>query len=228
LHQALSESLAEYRVLARHGRLFPLLLAVAATFSGVALVVHIVSGLSLRLALAGTTALMLLAIVAVWRLADPARRRRIRRVAAMGATAGVLALLAYDLSKWLLSRLDPSPYNPFEAIRAFGMLLVGTGARADVVLAAGTAFHAVNGICFGIAFAFLFGGRGVLAGIGWGLFLELFQLLLYPGWLSPAFFKEFVQISGLAHVVYGASLGLLCRRLLPASGSGLWTDSSRR
>lgn len=211
-----------------HGRLLPLLLAVAATFSGVALVVHIVSGLSLKLVLAGTTTLMLLVIVAVWRRADPHRRRRIRTVASMGAAAGVLALLAYDLSKWLLSHLDPSPYNPFEAIRAFGMLLMGTGAPAGAVLAAGTAFHAVNGICFGIAFAFLFGSRGVLAGIGWGLFLELFQLLLYPGWLSPAFFKEFAQISALAHVVYGASLGLLCRRLLPDSGGDVWADLNRR
>ena len=49
----------------------------------------------------------------------------------------------------------------------------------------------------------------------WGLFLETFQLTLYPGWLDIRTYSEFATISALSHVVYGATLGLLARAILP-------------
>ena len=45
----------------------------------------------------------------------------------------------------------------------------------------------------------------------WGLFLEAFQLTLYPDWLGIRFVDEFVRISALSHLAYGASLGLIAR-----------------
>ena len=44
-----------------------------------------------------------------------------------------------------------------------------------------------------------------------GLFLEAFQLTLYPDWLGIRFVDEFVRISALSHIAYGASLGLIAR-----------------
>ena len=191
-------------------------LGVGATFSGAALVMHILIGVSLRFALVVAGALVVLALAVVWRRAAPPLRQAITRRAGVGLVAGVLALVAYDASKWALSQLDPSPYNPFEAVRAFGLLLVGEAQPGAIVLSAGAGFHVLNGVCFGIAFVFLFGYRGVLAGMVWGVFLETFQLALYPGWLGTELVAEFVQISAASHLVYGATLGLVCKNRLRA------------
>ena len=126
-----------------------------------------------------------------------------------------------DVIKTILSQLDPSPFDPFHAIQIFGQLLAGTNADPVLVAAAGTAFHLVNGTSFGVAYLFLFARdgaipvrRALLTGVGWGLFLETFQLTLYPGWLDIRLYQEFATISALSHIAYGATLGLLARWVL--------------
>lgn len=73
--------------------------------------------------------------------------------------------------------------------------------------------HLLNGTSFGVAYLFLFARdgrtsvrRALLTGVGWGLFLETFQLTLYPGWLDIRLYQEFATISALSHIVYGATL----------------------
>lgn len=185
----------------------------SALFSGAALVAHIETGASLPLVLLLLAAIVFVAVASVWRRAAPVTRTALRRLTVVGTAAGLIATLAYDLSKLLLSRLDRMSYNPFEAVRVFGVLLTGSRSPA-IAYVAGTAFHIVNGTAFGVAFSILLGRRGVLAGIAWGLGLELFQLTLFPGWLDIHAYDEFVQVSSLGHVVYGTTLGLLCRRWL--------------
>jgi len=138
-------------------------------------------------------------------------RRRLTFQLKVGLAAAVIATGAYDLTRFTLSRLDSSPYNPFEVIRIFGMLLVGASAGSTVVYSAGAAFHILNGLCFGIAYWLLFGRYGVWAAVVWGAFLEVFQLTLYPGWLNIRFYREFMQISATSHLIYGAVLGLGCK-----------------
>ena len=179
-------------------------------FSGTALVAHILTGVSLALAVVFSAGIMGAAVAMGWNRATASGRALILRRAKVGLLAGVLSTGAYDTSKYLLSQLDPSPYNPFEAIRLFGVLLVSSSAPKSLIYGAGSAFHALNGICFGMGYCFLFGHRGIVAGTAWGLFLELFQLTLYPGWLDIRFYREFVLISALSHVVYGAVLGRSC------------------
>src|SRR5438094_6149869 len=89
-------------------------------FSGVALVTHIVSGVSLRLALALGGFVPALAFVLVWRRMELNARRRLVRQLEVGLVAGVIATGAYDLTRFGLSGWDSSAYNPFEAIRIFG------------------------------------------------------------------------------------------------------------
>ena len=187
------------------------MLGVGALFSGAALVSYIVFDFDLRIALGVTLAMLIVAVALVWRRATPRGRSTIARVAAIGAVAGIVATIAYDTSRWALSQLDPSEYQPFEALRGFGHALTGEGSSATTRLVVGTAFHALNGVTFGVAFAFLFGRRGILFGIGWGLVLELVQVSLYPGWLDIRAYDEFVRISALGHIVYGATLGWLVR-----------------
>lgn len=190
------------------------LVGVAFLFSGAALVMHILAAVPLRAGLVTTFAAAGLVLTAAWRRSDGPARARLRSRVVVGVAAGVVALAAYDAAKWLLGRVDPSPFDPFGAIRTFGVLLAGPAASDTVVVAAGVAFHVLNGVLFGVAFCVLFGHRGVVTGVLWGLFLELFQSALYPGWLDIRFYQEFLGISFLGHVVYGATLGFLCQRWL--------------
>lgn len=192
--------------------------AAAALFSGVALLATILGDVPLLISLAITTTMLAIALPVLISRADPARRRWLARTALVGAGAGLLATVCYDVSRAGLSQLDPSPYNPFEAVRVFGVLLVGESAAPSAVYAAGVAFHFVNGTSFGVAYTLLFARSGqtsvrraVLMGMGWGLFLELFQLSLYPGWLDIRAYDEFVRVSFMGHLVYGATLGLAAR-----------------
>ena len=183
-------------------------------FSGAALLMHILAQVPLRTGLATTFGVAGFAVVLVWRREDDAGRRRLKARVGVGLAAGVAALVVYDVAKWVLAAVDPSPFDPFGAIGTFGVLLAGPGASAPVVLGAGVGYHVLNGVLFGVAFCVLFGHRGVVAGALWGLFLELFQSTLYPGWLDVRFYAEFLGISFLAHVAYGATLGYLCKRWL--------------
>lgn len=194
----------------RDGILFTVL-GVGALFSGAALVSHIVAGFSLPLALTLTATIFVLAVGLAWRRASREERVRLARLIKVGLLSGLLATVAYDASKFALSQWDTSSYNPFEAIRLFGMALVDSSTLESMVYTTGTAFHVLNGVSFGVGYCFLFGHRGILAGIAYGLFLELFQLMLFPGWLDIRFYREFVQISSFSHVVYGAVLGLSCQ-----------------
>jgi hypothetical protein len=208
------------------------LLAGLAMFSGVALLVHMLGGIDLRLSLATGCLVVAVGLGHTLLRSDPAERRRIARGIGGGAVAGVLATMTYDLSKAGLSVLDPSPYNPFHAIRVFGQALAGAAASERSIVAAGAGFHLLNGMMFGVAYTFLFArdgavapGRALGTGVAWGIFLELFQLTLYPGWLDIRTYTEFATISALGHIVYGATLGILVRTLLRGSHA---TTSVRR
>jgi hypothetical protein len=202
------------------GRLRPLL-AFGGVFSGVALLLNILGGVSLGLALLVMTTLLVVIFAAVLVISSPESRSWMLRTIAVGIAVGFSATIIYDVTKTILSQLDPSPFDPFHAIQIFGELLVGTSSDPALITAAGTAFHLVNGTSFGVAYMFLFardGGiserRALVTGIGWGLFLEAFQLTLYPGWLDIRLYQEFATISAISHVLYGATLGLVGRWVL--------------
>ena len=193
-------------------------LAIAFLATGAAVLLHILTRVSLRLGVAAALLVILAALLVVLRHADPVTQSHLRTRLRIGVFSGLVATATYDASRWALSQLDPSPYLPFEAIKAFGRLLAGVDASPLAVWLSGFALHAMNGIAFGVAFAIVLGGRGILVGVAWGLFLEIFQVTLYPGWLNVAAYKEFVTISGLGHIVYGATLAWMVRALLNRSG----------
>jgi hypothetical protein len=189
-------------------------LGILALGSGAALITYIVAGISLVVGFAFAVLLQVAGSAIVWLRASPSKRRHLSRIALVGLSSGVLASAMYDLTKFLLSHFDSMVYNPFDVIRTFGVALLGASAPPMSAYSAGATFHMFNGVMFGLGFAFLFGRRGVLAGIAWGFFLEAFQLALFPGWLHIKAFQEFAQVSALSHVVYGAVLGLLCSHWL--------------
>ncbi|HEX7472378.1 MAG TPA: hypothetical protein VF323_04795, partial [Candidatus Limnocylindrales bacterium] len=164
---------------------------VASLANGLALLLYILGRVPLPLLLAVTWTVAVLALATMGALSEPSNRARLRRYIAIGFAAGIVATLAYDVTKAILSQVDPSPFNPFEATRIFGTILIGVDAPPTLIAIVGWAFHLTNGCTFAIAFGCLFarGGRisvrrGILTGMAWGLFLETFQLALYPGWLD--------------------------------------------
>ena len=191
-------------------------------FSGAALLMHILGGVPLLVGLAGMAIVAVGAFAYVWRQLNPLVRAQLRSHVRIGIAAGVLAVVAYDIAKWGLAVLDPSSFDPFGAVPIFGALIVGTSAPTEWLMAAGIGYHVLNGVTFAVAYSVLFGRRGALAGIGWGVFLEAFQFTLYPGWLNTAaVYAEFVTISFFAHVVYGATLGYVCKRGLTRTRGGV-------
>jgi len=190
--------------------------------SGAAVLATIVAGVSLQLSLAFAIGLWVAVAVFLWVRTRPEARNGVATGAIAGAIAGFVATVLYDTARWALSHLDPAPYNPYEAVRVFGVLLTGAAADAgDVgVMTVGVAYHFLNGTAFGVAYALLLARRdaGVVwalaTGIAWGVGLELFQLTIYPGWLDIRAYDEFVRVSFLGHVVYGATLGLACHHVL--------------
>lgn len=203
----MSRLVRRYRLSSLGGRL----VGVLALFSGAALLTHIIWRVSLSLALAAAVLVLVFSAVMLWRRATIGQRAMLSRLVKVGAASGLVATVSYDAAKYALSQLDPSPYNPFEAVRIFGTLLLGQSASEAAIYAVGTTFHLLNGVSFGVAYCFLFRRQGIIAGVAWGLFLEMFQLTLYPGWLDIRLYSEFAQISALSHIVYGLVLGKACQ-----------------
>ena len=112
-----------------------------------------------------------------------------------GLVAGALATLAYDGIRWIIERLDLVSVNSFQAIRIFGAGLTGAGATGNAALAAGWAFHAINGFGFGLAYVFVAAGRRWGWAVAYALVLESFMIMLYPGWLGFSMSGEFLTVS---------------------------------
>ncbi|MEV4417449.1 DUF6789 family protein [Catellatospora sp. NPDC049609] len=195
---------------------------VAAVFlaSGAALLVYILSGVSLRwtfLALGLTAAIV--ATVVIRRLPDARRARVLRRIA-VGAVAGLAATLAYDAVRIALVEFAGLKLRPFEAWRLFGLALAETDQDRPWVFWLGVAFHLCNGVAFGVAYTVALGRRGIWPAIAWALVLETFMVSVYPGWLGLKALDEFLSVSITGHIVYGIVLGWLARHLLTSTRWG--------
>lgn len=188
--------------------------------TGAALLIYIASGISLLAA----GALVLLAAVGIglviWRRVDVQDRAALRRLLWAGAIAGLLATSAYDLSRFLLIEVTGIAFWPFDIFNVFGQALVGAGFSGPWVRLLGVLYHFANGIGFALAYTVVAGKRGVLAGIVWAMILELLMVTVYPGWLDMRALDEFLQVSVLGHIVYGAVLGYSARWLLSAREAG--------
>jgi hypothetical protein len=130
----------------------------------------------------------------------------------VGLLAGLLATIAYDVSRWAVEVTNLTQTNSFVAIRAFGFGLTGRPRNDGIAMAAGWAFHYVNGVGFAVAYLFVAARRRWWWAIGYALVLESFLVTLYPGWLNLQLSSEFLSVSIGGHVAYGTVLGLMARR----------------
>jgi hypothetical protein len=204
----------------------------AAGFSGLAVIATILTGAPLVVFEVGLAIVPLVAAAVIVRRAPRAVVIEVWGVVRIGLIVGALATLCYDVTRTALSYLDPSPYNPFEAVRHFGLGVTPIGAPAPVVMAAGFVVHFVNGSAFGVIYASAAGRNArtlrsaVIGGVAWGLTLEFIQSILYPGWLHiTTVLGEFLLISGLGHLCYGACLGMGVRSLMRRDRSRLGLEA---
>lgn len=182
--------------------------------SGAALVVFIVLGLSLVAGLAAAWAAAATGLWWVWTRGSAEARHRLRESVQVGLVAGVAALIAYDVSRLAAVELLGLKTKPFEAFRSFGDALLPGRSRTGAALVVGICYHVINGLTFSIAYTGLFGRRGVLTGVFYGLGLELAMITLYPGWLNIKTIDEFAQMSIVGHLCFGAVLGASTKTLL--------------
>jgi len=189
-------------------------LAILPLATGAALVVHILTGVSLGLALLATIVLVLAMGVLAWSRLTPAIRQQVRRRAIAGAISGVLATIVYDLSRLLLIDVFHYTFWPFDIFSIFGQAIAGTNLAPILITAIGVIYHYTNGILFSIAYVVLLARRPWWTGILWALGLEAFMLALYPGWLHIQAYNEFVSLSMLGHIAYGIVLGITSKKIL--------------
>jgi hypothetical protein len=189
-------------------------LAALSLTSGAALVVHILSHISLGLALLVAGMIVVSIGGFVWiRLAPTARVTVAQRIQ-VGLAAGLLATLAYDSSRWIIVTLFHDTFWPFDVFPIFGYAIAGSNIPHNVATIIGTLYHYTNGVLFAIAYTILFAPRGWWAGVLWALVLETLMLTIYPGWLHPRAFNEFVSVSILGHLAYGSVLGSFSQQAL--------------
>ena len=103
---------------------------------------------------------------------------------------------------------------PFDVFPIFGYAIAGSNVPHNVATIIGTFYHYTNGVLFAIAYTILFAPRGWWAGVLWALVLEALMLTIYPGWLHPRAFNEFVSVSILGHLAYGSVLGSFSQQAL--------------
>ncbi len=188
--------------------------ALVALTSGAALVITILFRTSLKLTLIAVLVITAgLATVSLRRAAPPVRRELVRRLRA-GALAGVLATIAYDITRFGLVSLTSLTIKPFHALAVFGQMLVGEHAPGWAIATAGIGYHVTNGVTFSIAYTLVVRRPSVLTGLIWAAVLECFMITLYPGWLNIEKVDELALVSILGHVAFGATLGLAARVLL--------------
>jgi len=190
----------------RHAALF--------LISGAGLVLHLLLPLPLPVTIGFS---LVAAVAAVWFLQAPGVQvgewpgATLLRV---GFVTSIAAVAAYDGSRLILVELGQFEVSPFDAFQHFGSALIGESRSLTARWVAGTAFHLTNAVGFSLAFVFLFRDRGLWWGIGWGLALEAMMLGLYPRWLQIRQLEEFVTMSVVGHIAFGATLGLVSRHLL--------------
>lgn len=184
--------------------------------TGLALLVHIVWQVPLWLSVLTTVGLAAVVLVVAARR-HPFSRSQGRDVLMVGVRSAGAALLAYDASRLAVTTALGYDVGPFAAFPHFGAGLIGSSAATSARWVAGTAFHVVNALTFGIAYTVVAGRqptrrRGVVLGIAFGLGLEAMMLGFYPAWLQIPNLREFASMSMVGHIAYGATLGALAQR----------------
>jgi hypothetical protein len=185
---------------------------VCASFSLAALLAHVFRIMPMAYCISLFGAPSVLLIFAMAGLARVIRADGFLRCLAIGLAGGVAATVAYDAFRWGLTHSGLFDYDGFKAIYIFGSWITGQGTGTRDAAIAGWIYHYWNGISFALMYALMFVRPPWLYGVGYGVFMELCMLGLFPMFLQVSNRTDFIIISLLGHVVYGATLGVVAQR----------------
>jgi hypothetical protein len=132
----------------------------------------------------------------------------------VGAWGGLVATLAYDLSRYLLWTGGIFSYNPFLSHPIFGNLITGQPTTSLTAIIVGWAYHFWNGFGFGIMYTLIAGPAHWSYAFLWAMCLEIGWLTTLPSILPLKLNSEWVAISLTGHGVYGVVLGLISQRFI--------------
>ncbi|OXM63294.1 hypothetical protein [Amycolatopsis vastitatis] len=202
-------TLAAYR---EDPRLFVLAWGAAAT-SIAALLLHLLGVIRMPYTLSFVTLPGMTFLVCLLVLAGKADRPIITGRLRSGLAAGLLGLLAYNGTRWVLGAVLGLGSGPFYSISIFGSLITGKPLGSPVGDIAGWAYHLSNGVTFAIMYTLVAGPARWWFGLLWGAALEVAMLLIYPSSsiLRPPALAPFVVVSLTSHAVFGTVIGLVSR-----------------
>lgn len=125
-----------------------------------------------------------------------------------GAMWGLIATLVYDVVRPLIVAVAGFHFNPYKAMPIFGSLITGRPRDDALAIAVGWMYHFWNGIGFGVMFALVRPHGGWLAGLIWGIGLQLFMMAVYPEFLDARLDDLGFMVTGmLGHALWGVTLG---------------------
>lgn len=141
---------------------------------------------------------------------------RLRGALLAGALGGLLGTIAYDLVRAPFAALGLRIFSP---IQSYGILLLDTSTSSHFTSFTGWGYHALNGICFGIAYACIARGHkwgwGVLYGVG----IETIALLMpFGGRYGMRGEWGLIALALAGHVPYGAIVGRVAQSADAFSG----------
>lgn len=126
-----------------------------------------------------------------------------------GAIGGLLGTIGYDLVRVPLSMAGVKVLAPIDS---YGVLLTDAMSSSGVTGFAGWWFHAVNGVCFGIAFAAVAARRPIWWAVAWAMVLETATIVSpFIDRYGLSDHPELIAVAYAAHLAYGVPLGLMCR-----------------
>jgi hypothetical protein len=184
---------------------------VAAVTSITALLLHLAGIIRMpyTLSFLTTPGMILILCIQIWagHSGRPVLVNRIR----VGFAGGLVALVAYNATRWVCGMFLSLPASPFYSIYTFGTLITGEPADSPTALIAGVLYHISNGTTFAIMYTLVAGPARWWFGLAWGATLELAMLVIYPSssLLRPPALAPFIGVSLLSHAVYGSVLGVV-------------------
>ncbi len=148
----------------------------------------------------------------------------LQRAIFWGALAGLIATIPLEIIRLIGFRLGFMPGN---LPRLMGVLLLNRFALGPSFLSdlAGWTYHFWNGASFGILYVLFLGTArrwmGLLFGmmVGLGFLVSPVMISLGVGYFGLQFSYGLPSTVLLAHLAFGAALGLLVRRFLGSQGS---------
>jgi hypothetical protein len=150
---------------------------------------------------------------------------RAYRMIFIGAIAGLLAAVAYDIFRlpfvfskgWGLAGVIP-PLPLFKVFPLFGAMILGKADGSSLAAnTTGWLYHFSNGMTFGVMYGALVNGewrRRWPVAIVFAVGLELAMLFTpYPATFGIRITETFIAVTLTAHLVFGVTMGLISIRL---------------